>query len=210
VSGDDGSLGSAAGTPTLSSSHDGVCGLAAGAIQDLEGSAWALEVPEQAGKSGVQDLEARDPVGDLGPPSLDHAGQFGSRISAVPGVAPARNPSGILQGQIEAAKVDDQAQVLHIDWAIVAVRVVTPTGSREPPRALIEAHRVRRDTNGFGKFTDPHAVSKPWSGSHVKTGHGMEAAIVWAASRFSFSRRISAASPSPDLTGQQRLEKTAA
>ena len=116
--------------PALGGSDDGVGSLAARAIQDLEGSAWALEVPEQAGESGVQRLEPGDPVGDLGSSSRDHAGQLGSGVAAVPGVAPAGDPRRFVEGEIEAAKVDDQAQVLDIGRPVVAVRVVSPTGSR--------------------------------------------------------------------------------
>ena len=100
------------------------------AIQDVERSAWALEVPEQAGESGVQRLKPGDPVGDLGSSSRDHAGQLGSGVAAVPGVAPAGDPRRFVEREIEAAKVDDQAQVLDIGRPVVAVRVVSPTGSR--------------------------------------------------------------------------------
>ena len=62
----------------------------------------------------VEGLEPGDPVGDLGAPLADHPGQLGGRVRAVPGVAPARDPGGILERQIEASQVDDQAQVLDV------------------------------------------------------------------------------------------------
>ena len=74
-------------------------------------------------------------------------GQLRSRVAAVPGMAPAGDPGRIVEREIEAAKVDDQAQVLDIGRAVFAVRVVSPTGSRKPPRALVEAHRVGRDAD---------------------------------------------------------------
>jgi hypothetical protein len=119
---------------------------------------------EQSGESCVQCLQPRDPVGNVGAPFLDQAGQGGGRVHAMPRVAPTRDPGSILEWQIEAAQVDDQAQVLDVSLAVFAIRVSPPTRRGEPTRALVEANRVRRDADRIGQFADPHA-GKPWSGS---------------------------------------------
>ena len=73
-------------------------------------------MPNESRQSGVEGLQSGDPVGDLGAPLLDQARQFGGRVRAVSGVAPARDPGGILERHIEPAQVDDQAQMLDIGW----------------------------------------------------------------------------------------------
>ena len=168
-----GRLESAARTSALGGSDDGARSVAARATEDREGPAWPPEMPEQTGESSVESLQPGDPIGDLCPPILDHPRQLRGRVSAVSRMAPARDPRGILEWQVEAAQVDDQSQVLDIRRAVFSIRVVAPTGPREPPRPLIEAHGVGRDADRLSKFADPHAVSKPWSGSNVKTGQAL-------------------------------------
>lgn len=87
---------------------------------------------EQSGQSCVESLQPCDPVGNFGAALLDQVGQGGGRVHAMPGVAPARDPGGILEGHIETAQVDDQAQVLDISLAVFPIRVVAPTRPREP------------------------------------------------------------------------------
>jgi hypothetical protein len=61
-------------------------------------------------------------------------------------MAPAGDPGGILEREIEPAQVDDQPQVLDVGSAVLAVRVVAPTGARpRGNRALVEPDGVRRD-----------------------------------------------------------------
>ena len=73
----------------------------------------------------------------------------------MPGMTPAGDPGGILEREVEASQVDDQAQVLDVGRPVLPVGVVAPTRPREPSRALVEAHRVGRDADRVREFADP-------------------------------------------------------
>ena len=62
-------------------------------------------------------------------------------------MAPAGDPSGILERDVEPTQVDDQAQVFDIRRAVLAVVVVPPSRTRKPARSLVESHRVGRDAD---------------------------------------------------------------
>jgi hypothetical protein len=72
-----------------------------GPVENRERTAGAPEVPRQSGQLGVERLQPFDPIGDVPTALHDHAGQLGDRIRAVPGMAPARDPGGILERDIE-------------------------------------------------------------------------------------------------------------
>jgi hypothetical protein len=206
---------SAAWTAALGGSDHRFRSLAARPVEDSEGTAWPSEVPEQSGQPSVEVLQSPDPIGDLCAPLLDHARQLRGRVRTVPGVAPARDLRRVLEREIEAAKVDDQAKVLDVRWTVLPIGIVAPTRSREPARAFVEAHGVRRNADGLREFTDPHANSKPWSGSDVngpcgplsvrrcrprcpgsaQGGHDIAGAMAAAASTWALSRSSSRAGP---------------
>ena len=108
------------------------------------------QVAEESRQPGVQGLQPRDALGDLGSPSIDQARQLGGRVPAVPGVAPARDPGGILERDVEPPQVDDQAQVLDVRRSVLAVGVVPSGRTRQPARAFVEADGVRRDADLVG------------------------------------------------------------
>ena len=134
----------------------------------------------QPGQPRVEDVEAGDPVGDVGTAFADEARQFGGRLGAVSRVAPAGDPGGILERDIEPAQVDEQAQVLDILLTVVAVGVLAPARRRKPAGALVEADGIGRDADLSCQFADLHPGSKPWSGSDVKDRHGRVRAMVVA------------------------------
>ena len=87
-------------------------------------------------KPSVEGLESGDPLRDLGPPFADEPRQLGGRVGAVAGVAPARDPAGVVERDVEPAEVDQQAQVLDVRLAVVAI-VVVPSRARgsQPDRS---------------------------------------------------------------------------
>jgi hypothetical protein len=100
--------GGTARAAALSGSDHSVRSLATRSVQNREGPTWTPEVPEQSGQPRVERLQSRDPISDLRTSYFDHAGQLGSRVRAVPGMAPARDPGRVLERDVEPAQVDDQ------------------------------------------------------------------------------------------------------
>ncbi|HEX5148346.1 MAG TPA: hypothetical protein VFW02_04645, partial [Candidatus Limnocylindrales bacterium] len=62
----------------------------------------------EPGQPRVEGFEAGDPVGDRGTSFADDARQLSRRLCTVAGVAPAGDPGGVLERDIEPAQVDDQ------------------------------------------------------------------------------------------------------
>lgn len=96
----------------------------------------------QACQPRIKGLQAGDPICDVGPAFSDEARQFRCRLGAVPRMAPARDPGGILERDIEPTQIDEQAQVLDICLAVLAVGVVSSGGPGQPARAFVEADGV--------------------------------------------------------------------
>jgi hypothetical protein len=130
----------------------------------------------EPGQAPVECLQSCDPIGDLGTSSLDEPRQLGRRVRAVAAVAPAGDLRGSLEGDVEAAQVDEQSEVLRVGFAVLALRVVASTRAWQPAGALVEAHRVGGHADLSSQFTDPHRRSKPWSRSDVKRHHPGSAA----------------------------------
>jgi hypothetical protein len=93
-------------------------------------------MPLESREASVEGLKPRDPVGDLGAALGEEPRQLGGGVGAVSGVAPARDPAGISEGKVEPAEVDQQAQVLDVLLAVVAVGLVAARCSWQPARAL--------------------------------------------------------------------------
>jgi hypothetical protein len=77
-------------------------------------------------KACIQGLEADDAVGDVGTALADKPRKLGGRVGTVAGVAPTRDLAGVPKGDIEPAQVDQEAQVLDVRLAVVAIVVVPP------------------------------------------------------------------------------------
>ena len=84
----------------------------------------------QTRQPGVKGLQADDAVSDVGPTLPDQARQFGGQFRAMSGVAPARDPGGVLKRDVETAQIDDQAQVIDIRSPVFAIGVVPASGPR--------------------------------------------------------------------------------
>jgi hypothetical protein len=124
-------------------------------VVDRARAARSLDMPEKSGRSCVEGLQPGDPIGDCRAALLDHARELRCGVCAVPGVAPPGHAGGIFERDVEAAQVDDQAQVLDIRRPIFAVRVLSPARSRKPPRALVQAHRIGGDADRVCQLGDP-------------------------------------------------------
>jgi hypothetical protein len=96
----------------------------------------------QASQPNVEGLQASNTVNNVGSALSDQARQFGGRLGAVSGVTPARDPGGILERDIQPTQIYEQAQVLDIRLAVLAVGVVSSGGPGQPAHAFVEADRV--------------------------------------------------------------------
>jgi hypothetical protein len=83
----------------------------------------------QPGQPRVERLQSGNSVRDVRPAFFDQARQFGGRLRAVSRVAPAGDPRGILERNIQPAQIDDQAQVLDIRLGVLTVGVVSSGGA---------------------------------------------------------------------------------
>lgn len=81
-------------------------------------------MPFEPTKPGVKSLEPGDPIGDVGTAFADEPRQLGGRVGAMARVTPARDPAGVPERNVESAKVDQQAQVLDVRLAVLAIVVV--------------------------------------------------------------------------------------
>ncbi len=62
----------------------------------------------------IETLEAGDPAPDHGTPLREQAWQFGGRLHAVAGLAPAGDPCRVGDGNVEATQLDEQPQPLDV------------------------------------------------------------------------------------------------
>src|SRR5262245_31155499 len=122
----------------------------------------------QPGEAPIEGAEPSDPLGDLGPSLLDQFWQLRGRLAAMARMAPAGDPGRVVEREVKPAQLDQQSQVLDRGLVVLAVVVVATAGRRQPPRALVEPDRVRRDPDLASELTDAHDGSKPWRGSNVK------------------------------------------
>ena len=82
-------------------------------------------MPTEASQARVERLQSRDPLGDVGTPFVNQPRKLRGRVRTVTGVAPACDPSGILERNVEATEINEKSQVLDVRLAIVAVVVVS-------------------------------------------------------------------------------------
>ncbi len=118
-------------------------------------------MPLERLKAGVKTMESGDSLRDVRAPLADESRKLGGRVGAVTRMAPARDLGRVSERDVEPAKLDQQAKMLGISLAILAVVVVPSRGPGEPAGTLVEANRVRRHPDLTGKFADPHRCSKP-------------------------------------------------
>ena len=119
-------------------------------------------------KARVKTLESGDSIRDVDAPLADESWKLGGRVGAMTRMAPAGDLGRVSERDVEPAKLDQQAKMLDISLAVLAVVVVPSRGPREPAGTLVEANRVRRHPDLTGKLANPHRCSKPWSRSNVK------------------------------------------
>jgi hypothetical protein len=72
----------------------------------------------------VEGLETGDTIGDVGATRLDKVWKLGGGVRAMPGVAPARDLAGIPERDVEPTEVDQEAQMLDVRLAILAIGIV--------------------------------------------------------------------------------------
>ena len=75
-------------------------------------------------------------------PLADQPRELFCGVGAVAGMAPARDLACVTEWDIEAAKLDQEAQMFDVRLAVLAVVVVPPRGRREPARSLVEANGI--------------------------------------------------------------------
>ena len=100
---------------------------------------WRSSSASAQPDAALDPLPDGSPLGDQGqqPRPSNRSAPSGTR----------RRSCRVVQRHVEPAQVDQQAQVLGVGFAVLAVVVVSPRRPRQPARALVEPDGVGRDAD---------------------------------------------------------------